>query len=318
MAPRKSVKLAVAALLASSIAGCSAFAEELTITTVNNADMIIMQKLSPAWEEATGNTLSWVVLEENALRQCVTTGFATKGGQFDIITISAYEAPIWGGKGGLSSLDDLGADYDYADIYDTVRNGLSADGKCATWIDATLAAGAIFNPKQSKVATTTDFTQAPKQVADMGTGWFWAWALAVPASSQKLDAAKSFLKWSTSKEYVEMVGETEGWAAAPPGTRKSTYANPRYLAEAPFAKTVENSILAANPADSTLLEVPYTGVQFVAIPKFQGTGNYVDQQISAAPAGSVTVDEALANSQNFAKREMEKAGYIKLASSFRA
>lgn len=439
MIPRKSVTLAAATLLASSLTGYSASAEELTIATVNNADMIIMQKLSPAWEEATGNTLNWVILEENVLRQRVTTDIATKGGQFDIITIGAYEAPIWGAKGWLSGLDDLGDDYDYADIYDTVRNGLSADGKlfavpfyaessftfyrkdlfekagisvgseqmtydefadiaaklhdpdngiygtcqrgkagwgenmafvgpmvnafggrwfdmdwnpqlqsepwtkavnyyvelmnnygppgassnghnenralfaegkCATWVDATSAAGAIFNPNQSKVATTTDFTQAPKQVTDKGTGWFWAWALAVPASSQKSDAAKSFVKWSTSKEYVQMVGESEGWVAAPPGTRKSTYANPDYIAAAPFAKTVENSILAANPADSTLEEVPYTGVQFVAIPEFQGIGNFVGQQISAALAGTVTVDEALANSQNFAEREMKKAGYI--------
>ena len=40
----------------------------LTIATVNNSDMIIMQKLSPKFEQATGIKLDWVVLEENA--QC--------------------------------------------------------------------------------------------------------------------------------------------------------------------------------------------------------------------------------------------------------
>jgi len=47
----------------------TARAETLTIATVNNSDMIIMQKLAPKWEAATGNKLNWVVLEENVLRQ---------------------------------------------------------------------------------------------------------------------------------------------------------------------------------------------------------------------------------------------------------
>ncbi len=421
-------------------ASTAASAVELTIATVNNSDMIIMQRLSPQWEKQTGHKLNWVVLEENVLRQRVTTDIATKGGQFDIITIGAYETPIWGAKGWLTSLDDLGEDYDYEDIYATIRNGLSADGKlyavpfyaessftfyrkdlfdkagvkppkdqitydqfkeivakvhdpgngvygtcqrgkagwgenmafvgplvnafggrwfdmdwnpqltsepwvnavnyyvdlvktygppgasanghnenralfadgkCATWVDATSAAGFIYNPNESTVADKTDFFQAPKQVTDKGTGWFWAWALAIPASSKKVDAAKQFLKWSTSKDYVVLVGETEGWVAAPPGTRKSTYANKKYLSAAPFAETVEKSILAANPADPTLEPVPYTGVQFVAIPEFQGIGNYVGQQISAALAGQQTVEQSLKNSQAFAVREMTKAGYIK-------
>ena len=69
--------------------GFSASAEELTIATVNNSDMIIMQKLSPQWEKQSGHKLNWVVLEENVLRQRVTTDIASKGGQFDFITIGA-------------------------------------------------------------------------------------------------------------------------------------------------------------------------------------------------------------------------------------
>ena len=83
-----------------------------------------------------------------------------------------------------------------------------------------------------------------------------------------------------------------------------------YTEAAPFAATVEGSILAANPADATLEPVPYTGVQFVAIPEFQGIGTFVGQQIAGALAGQASVEEALANSQAFAEREMKKAGYI--------
>jgi len=79
----------VAGLIASAagvaIMAGSAWAEELTVATVNNGDMIIMQKLSPEWEKASGNKINWVVLEENVLRQRVTTDIATKSGQFDIL-----------------------------------------------------------------------------------------------------------------------------------------------------------------------------------------------------------------------------------------
>ena len=50
-------------------ASAVAHAETLTIATVNNSDMIIMQKLSSKWEQQTGNKLNWVVLEENVLVQ---------------------------------------------------------------------------------------------------------------------------------------------------------------------------------------------------------------------------------------------------------
>ena len=109
------------AWMATSAIGTALAAETLTIATVNNGDMIIMQKLSPEWEKATGNKLNWVVLEENVLRQRVTTDIATKAGQFDVLTIGGYETPIWGKQGWLMPLDDLGDDYDYDDMLEPVR-----------------------------------------------------------------------------------------------------------------------------------------------------------------------------------------------------
>lgn len=436
----KSALFGAAALTA--LGTSAALSAEITIATVNNNDMIVMQKLAPQWEKATGNKINWVVLEENVLRQRTTQDISTKGGSFDIMFIGAYETPIWGANGWLVPLDDFGNDpkYDLKDIFQLVRNGLSAkgslyavplysetsftyyrtdlfkkagievpkqqitydqfkemaaklhdpkngiygtcqrgkagwgenmafvgtmanafgarwfdmdwkpqltspewkaaityyvdlmknygppgatanghnenralfkDGKCATWVDATSAANDIRNPKNSKVADVTDFFQAPKQATDKGTGWFWSWALAIPASSKKVDTAKDFLKWATSKEYFQMVGETEGWVAVPSGTRASIHDDPRLLKAAPFAATIKDAIFSVDPANPTRDPVPYTGVQFVAIPEFQGIGNYVGQQVAAALAGQVTVDQALQNSQDFATREMTKAGYIK-------
>jgi multiple sugar transport system substrate-binding protein/sorbitol/mannitol transport system substrate-binding protein len=437
----KKLLLSAGAMAMSAVAG-AAWAEEITIATVNNNDMIVMQELAPKWEEATGNKINWVVLEENVLRQRTTQDISTKGGSFDIMFIGAYETPIWGKNGWLVSLNDFAddANYDLNDIFQLVRNGLSADGnlyavplysetsftyyrsdlfekagiakpteqitydqfaemlakvhdpdngifgtcqrgkagwgenmafvgtlanafgarwfdenwqpqlnspewnaaityyvdimtkygppgatanghnenralfkdaKCATWIDATSAANDVKNPANSKVADTTDFFQAPKQATDKGTGWFWSWALAIPASSQKQDVAKDFLKWATSKEYFQMVGETKGWVAVPSGTRASIHDDPRLLEAAPFATTIKDAIFSVDPADPTRDPVPYTGVQFVAIPEFQGIGNFVGQQVAAALAGQVTVEDALAASQDFAVREMTKAGYIK-------
>jgi hypothetical protein len=45
-------------------------------------------------KKTTGNKLNSRIFEENVLRQRVTTDIATKGGQFDIITIGVLETPI--------------------------------------------------------------------------------------------------------------------------------------------------------------------------------------------------------------------------------
>lgn len=58
------------------------------------------------------------------------------------------------------------------------------EGKCGMWIDATIAASFISDPKQSKVADKVAFAQAPIAVTNRGANWLWAWSLAVPAGSK--------------------------------------------------------------------------------------------------------------------------------------
>ena len=428
--------LSLAALLAGT---ALVRAETVTIATVNNDDMIIMQKLSSEWEKSTGNKANWVVLEENTLRQRVTTDISNNGGQFDVVTIGAYETPIWGKLGWLTKLDDLGADYDYDDLLGPVRSGLTvngslyavpfyaessftlyrkdlfdkagltmpekptwdqiaqfadklsdkskdqygiclrgkpgwgenmglittmvntfggrwfdmqwqpqltmaswekaasfyvdlvrrdgppgapsngfnenqslfASGHCAIWVDATSAAGRLYNKSTSKVGDVLAFAQAPTEATPHGAGWFWAWSLAIPASTKQEAAAKSFVKWATSKEYVKRVAETSGWVAAPPGTRRSTYDSTDYQKAAPFASMVLQSIMAADPTKPTIDPVPYTGVQFVAIPEFQSIGTNVGQEMAAALSGQKSVKDALSASQRTTERTMKQAGYIK-------
>lgn len=121
-----------AAAVSSLFAATLAQAEPVTlnIASINNPDMIELQKLAPAFEKANPDIkLRWVTMEESVLRQRLTTDIATNSGQFDLMTIGAYEAPIWAKKGWLAPMSGLPADYDEADLIKPVREGLTVDGK---------------------------------------------------------------------------------------------------------------------------------------------------------------------------------------------
>jgi sorbitol/mannitol transport system substrate-binding protein len=182
-------------------------------------------------------------------------------------------------------------------------------GKCGVWIDATVAASFVSNPKESSVADKVGFALAPTAGLGKGANWLWAWTLAVPAGSKKADAAEKFIAWATGKDYIALVASKEGWANVPPGTRKSLYSNPEYLKAAPFAKVTLDSINTADPINGTVKPKPYVGVQFAAIPEFQGIATAVGQQFAAALTGTATVDAALASAQTLTQREMARAGY---------
>jgi len=179
------------------------------------------------------------------------------------------------------------------------------------WIDATVAGSFVTDPKQSKVADKVGFALAPDNGLGKRGNWLWAWSLAVPASSTKADAAQKFISWATSKHYLDLVASRDGITNVPPGTRTSLYKNQDYLKAAPFAQMTIDSINSADPTHPTVKPVPYTGVQFVAIPEFQGIATDVGQDFSAALAGSMTVDAALAKAQASTEAAMKKAGYIK-------
>ena len=102
------------------------------------------------------------------------------------------------------------------------------------WIDATVA-GLVRDRSEGsrKVADKVGFALAPDNGLGKRGNWLWAWSLAVPAGSQKVDAAEKFISWATSKHYTELVASKEGWANVPPGTRTSLYANPEYAEGCP-------------------------------------------------------------------------------------
>ena len=415
-----------------------AFAEtSLTIATVNNGDMITMQKMTDDFTKANPDIkLNWVTLEENDLRQKVTRDIATKGGQFDIMTIGMFETPIWGAKGWLTELNHLDDPKDFlpanvsglsangklyaapfygessftmyrkdlmdkaglkmpdAPTWDFVRdaakkmtdraagvngiclrgksgwgenmaflsvlsnafggrwfdekwhpqfdspewktainfyldmmkesgpqgassNGFSENlalfqsGKCGIWIDATSAGGHVADPKEAPiVADKVGFAMAPDTGLGKRSNWLWAWALAIPAGSKKVDAAEKFIGWATSKHYTEMVAAQKGWVAVPPGTRISLYANPEY-AKVSFAKMTLDSMNAADPLHPSVKSTPYVGVVFPAIPEYPDWGTKAGEIFSSALTGQITADDALKQAQDYTVQVMTKAGYIK-------
>ena len=187
---------------------------------------------------------------------------------------------------------------------------LFSTGKCGMWIDATVAAGLLANPEESQVADRLGFAPAPIDAYPNGSNWLWAWALAVPETSQSPEAAERFVAWATSQEYIQLVADQYGWLAVPPGTRTSTYTNPEYQQAAPFASIVLNSIESADVTNPSPQPTPYQGVQYVDIPEFQAIGTQVGQRMAAALADPASVDQAIAQSQTVAERFMRHTGYI--------
>jgi sorbitol/mannitol transport system substrate-binding protein len=109
----------------------------LTIATVNNPDMVVMESLTSNFTKQYGINVKYVTLPENTLRQKVTSDVATGGGQFDIATVGTYDVPIWAKNKWLVSLQPYFAKmspaaakaYDLNDVIPKVRLGLSYNGQ---------------------------------------------------------------------------------------------------------------------------------------------------------------------------------------------
>jgi sorbitol/mannitol transport system substrate-binding protein len=178
------------------------------------------------------------------------------------------------------------------------------DGKVAMWYDATVAASNL-EASDSPVKGKNGYAAAPvKETKD--AGWLWSWALSIPKTSSKQDVAWKYIEFATGPQYLKEAGAKipGGWAALPPGARKSLYDIPQYKkAAAAFAKPTLDSISSApitNPGTTKRPGLP--GVQYVGIPQFQDVGNQCTQQFSAVIAGRSSIDSALSNCQSVASQ----------------
>lgn len=427
---------------AAVLAGCSGAGGggstgtvELTLATVNNPQMKDMEELKGEFEKDNpGIKVNFVQMEEGDLRAAVTADVASGAGQYDIVTVGAYEVPQWGAQGWLTDLTPelADAEYDVDDLLAPVRENLTVDGqqfavpfygessilmynkevfdaagitipneptwlqiaeyakavktpemagiclrgkpgwgdlfaplttvvqtfggawydenwdaqvdspafteavnfyvdllneageadpvshsfteclnllsegKAAMWYDASVAASILEDAESSAVAGKMGYAHAPTYKTEE-SGWLWSWNLAVPTTTKNAEEAIAFVKWATSKEYHQLVGETLGWTRVPPGARNSTYEIPEYkeaaAAFAPITLEVMNSV---DPVQPGVNPQPWVGIQYVTIPEFQDVGNQVAQLVADAIAGRITVEEALAQGQVIAQAAGDK------------
>lgn len=402
----------------------------LNIATVNNGQMKDMESLAAEYEaENPGVQVNFQVMEEGDLRSSVTADVASGAGQYDIVTIGAYETPQWGANEWLVDLTPYLADdpdYDVEDILPPVRAALSYDGQqyavpfygessilmynkemtdaagitisnnptwteirdaaaqlktddvdgicmrgkpgwgdlfaplttvvqtfggnwydmdwnatvntpewkeavtfykemldesgeadpvsysfneCLTalkngetamWADASVAAS-MLEADDSPVKGKMGYAHMPVEKTDE-SGWLWSWNLAIPSSTKQQDAAADFVKWATSKDYHQLVGEKLGWSLVPPGARTSTYAIPEYAeAAAAYGPITLEVMSSVNPEQPGVNPQPWTGVQYVAIPEFQDVGNQCAQLVADYLADRTSVDDALAQCQEIAQ-----------------
>lgn len=184
-------------------------------------------------------------------------------------------------------------------------------GAAAMWMDASVAASFVTDPRQSKVHDRVGFALFPSRSGvDNHGNWLWAWSFVIPAASSNIDAARQFIAWATGRSFTQLVASESGWADAPPGTRRSLYESLAYRQAAPFADVVLQAIDAAHAEHPSVQPVPYVGGNFVSIPPYQGIGTMVGQQLSAAVAGRVDAEQALDVAQRIAEREMRRARYL--------
>jgi sorbitol/mannitol transport system substrate-binding protein len=123
---------AVVALAASACAGAGGGGGDasgtVTIATVAHPQMQDIEQLTSQFrEEHPDIDVNFAVLPENELRDKVTQDIATQAGQYDVVTIGTYEAPIWAENGWLTPLDEYASDpdYDVDDLLPPVREALS-------------------------------------------------------------------------------------------------------------------------------------------------------------------------------------------------
>ncbi|WP_133754672.1 ABC transporter substrate-binding protein [Naumannella halotolerans] len=178
---------------------------------------------------------------------------------------------------------------------------LFGQGGAAMWYDATSAAGQLESD-DSPVQGEVGYVPAPVVETEQA-GWLWSWNLGVNAASTKQEAATEFVKWATSPEYLQLVGEEQGWSNLPPGTRESTYELPEYQeVSSAYGPLTEQVISEVDPAHPGVLPQPWVGVQYVSIPEFQDVGNQATQAFADAFAGRKTTAEALDEAQRIAER----------------
>ena len=185
-----------------------------------------------------------------------------------------------------------------AELNDQGCRELMRASEVAMWFGSTTSAEQLTRDGFENLGTTS----APRGPAGLPGGGLSSWGFAIGHVNRTPEPAWEFISWATSQEFIELVGEQDGYENAPGGTRLSTYDNPNYqVANEAHADVALAELLATDPSNPGTTPRPgLPGVQYVGIPEFQDIGTRCTQEISAAIAGDITVDQALDSCQTIA------------------
>jgi sorbitol/mannitol transport system substrate-binding protein len=186
---------------------------------------------------------------------------------------------------------------------------LFSSGNAAMWCDATVAGGLVSDPEASEVAENVGFAYAPTAVTPNGANWLWCWSLGIEAASKNKEAAFEFLRWATSKDYINLVGEELGYNRVPPGTRESTSEDTPY-GENPWTDVELTSIQTATLDNPTRDPVPYDGIQYIPIPEWQQLGDAVGRLLASVVTGDITPEEMQERAQQEALDVARQGQYL--------
>ena len=105
----------------------------VNVAMVGNPQMKELQNLLPEFNKAYPNIkVNLTILPENEVRSKVTTDVTTGASTFDLVTVGMYEVPLWAKQGWIDEVGstlDANPAYDSADFFQSIRDGLSYNGK---------------------------------------------------------------------------------------------------------------------------------------------------------------------------------------------
>ena len=89
--------------------------------------------------------------------------------------------------------------------------------QASMWIDATVAASFVSDPKARRSPDSIATRWRPTTALGKRGNWLRAWSLSDPAGTQKAEAAgEKFVAWAPARIAPLLVADKDGWANVPP------------------------------------------------------------------------------------------------------
>jgi sorbitol/mannitol transport system substrate-binding protein len=189
---------------------------------------------------------------------------------------------------------------------------LMQSGKCGIYYDATSIAPPLESAG-SLVKGKVGYAMPPHEKMTTNTAWLWNWSMGInpKSSDDKKKAVFDFMLWATSKDFIKMTVDTDPTGSStPPASRSSTYKLAAYK-NAPYAAMTLKTLQSTDFTHPTLQPVPYTGLQYIAIPEFADMGTQMTQWLADYVVDKITLDEAITKTNDLFNQVAKDDGYQK-------